>query len=112
MKIIYQPRHSGKTTELIKIASEGRYKLIVCGHQNAVDMVWKLAHTLKEEKVIKNLPPMPITMAQFLEGRFAHGRNIESFLIDDIEPYFGRFARGIPIEAISVTKDEEDNDAT
>jgi len=107
MKIIYKPRQAGKTTELIKIASDGRYKLIVCCHQDAVDMVWRLAHQLKEEGVIKNLPPMPITMAQFLEGRFAYGRNIESFLIDDVEHYFWRFSRGVPVEAMSITKDEE-----
>lgn len=105
MKIISRPRQSGKTTELIKLASKGRYKLIVCLNQRDVDRVWKLILDLKKKKVIKNTPPQPITHQQFLDGCYARGMNIEAFLIDEIQELL-KLLTPTEIEAITLTENE------
>jgi len=106
MKIIYRPRQSGKTTDLIKLASKGRYKLIVCRDQRDVDRVWKLILDLKKKKVIKNTPPQPITYQEFLDGRYAMGRNIEAFLIDEAQELL-KLLTPANIEAITLSHQED-----
>lgn len=106
MKIINKPRQSGKTTELIKLASKGRYKLIVVRDRKTVDQVWRRILELKELKEIENTPPQPITYQEFLDTRYA-GQNIESFLIDDAD-YFLQYLTSVKVEAITLTGGENE----
>ncbi|MBT9166751.1 MAG: hypothetical protein DDT19_00075 [Syntrophomonadaceae bacterium] len=98
MKIIYRPRGKGKTTELIKLASEGRYKLIICPSRDESQRIFRLAQELKMKI------PFPITYREFLAGQYALGRNIEELLIDNVE-LFLQYLTPIKIGAISITKE-------
>ena len=73
MKIILKPRQTGKTTELIKLASKDRYKLIVCMNRLDVERIWKLAQRLKEDNIIQKLPLHPITYQEFLKKKICQG---------------------------------------
>jgi len=100
MKVIYRPREAGKTTELIKLAAadeKGDCKYIVCATQ--ADCT-RIAEQAKEMGV--NIW-YPITFLEFLSGLY-YGRNIKSFLIDDVDRLLLRLSR-VPIEAITLTKD-------
>lgn len=102
MKVIHKKRGAGKTTELIKLASKGRYKMIVCHSRIEVDRVWKLILQMEKDKEIKGHPPQPITYQEFLETRYM-GRNIEAFLIDNVDLFLQSFTP-VKIEAITITK--------
>jgi len=104
VKIIYKPRGAGKTTELIKIASNGEHKQIVCRTSSVADQIWQTILKMKEDDEIKCLPPKPISYLQFLNKEY-RGKNIESFLIDDVD-IFLHCLTDIRIEAISVTKND------
>jgi len=104
MKIIYKPRQMGKTTELIKLAAKGRYKLIVCHSRREAHRVFQLAMKMKKDKIIKQSIPLPITYQEFLDGKYAMGRNIEAFLIDDVDLLI-TYLTPIKVEAISINKE-------
>jgi len=94
VKVIHKPRQTGKTTELIKIASqEGGY--IVC---HSRDEAYRISKTAEESgKPIL----FPITYDEYLNGLFC-GKNIKAFYIDNVELLLSRIARGVPVNAISV----------
>ena len=95
----------GKTTELIKLASKGRYKLIVCLNRRDVDRIWKLILDMEERKEIEGHPPQPITHQEFLDGRYTRGRNIETFLIDEAQELL-KLLTPTEIEAITLSHQE------
>jgi hypothetical protein len=101
MKIIHTPRGAGKTTQLIKIASEKEYKLIVCHSRSEVHRVWEMILKMKELKEIENLPPMPITYQEFLDRQYV-GKHIDEILIDNAD-LFLQYLTPIKIGAISLT---------
>ena len=107
MKIIYKPRLAGKTTELIKLASKGKYKLIVCYSRQDADRIFKHSLEMEKRKEIKHHPPLPITYDEFLRGKY-YGKNIESFLIDNAEFLITYLSKGVPIEAITLTKENKE----
>ena len=106
MKVILAGRGAGKTTKLIKQASKGRYKLIVCRHHNEAARIFELAKKMKEDKIIKSMIPMPISYDEFLKGEYAQGRNIEEFLIDDAQVLLQGLTH-IPIGTITINKDDK-----
>jgi hypothetical protein len=98
MKVIHKPRQTGKTTELIEIASqEGGY--IVCHNREEAYKILKTA-----EEIGKQIP-FPITYDEYLNGSFC-GKNIEAFYIDNVELLLSMIARGVPVNAISVNNEE------
>lgn len=100
MQVFYSPIGSGKTTELIKLASEnGGY--IVCANTHRRQQIFAQAKSL-------GLPiNFPLTFDDFLENRFC-ARNIKSFLIDEVESLLLKLAKGPRISAITIT-DEKSN---
>lgn len=105
MKIIHRPRAAGKTTELIKLASEAPYRLIVCPSKMHVKMIWNMAMEMLNIKVIKQLPPMPITYDEFLNKKY-FGKSVNGFLMDDVDWFIQSFTR-IRIEAVSISGEPE-----
>jgi len=98
MKVIHKPRRTGKTTELIKIASqEGGY--IVCYSYEEVYRISKTAEEMGEQILF------PITYDEFLNGSFC-SKNIKAFYIDNVELLLSRISMGVPVNAISVNKEE------
>jgi hypothetical protein len=102
MEIILRGRNLGKTTDLIIKAAE-EYSCIVCYSKQEANRIFKQATNM--ELYI----PFPITVTEFIEGKF-HGREIESFCIDNIETLLHRLARGVKITCITAnTKELEFN---
>ena len=97
MKIIIKPRGMGKTTELIKLATNGRYKLIVCHNHNEAQKIFQQARKMKLKI------PLPISYQEFLDKQY-YGKNIESFLIDNVDMFL-TYLTSVPIEAISFNDD-------
>ncbi len=98
MKVIHKPRQTGKTTELIKIASqEGGY--IVCHSRGEAYRISKTAEEIGKQILF------PITYDEYLNGSY-RGKNIKAFYIDNVEFLLSIIARGVPVKAVSVNKEE------
>ena len=98
MKVIHKPRKTGKTTELIKIASQ-EGGIIVCHSRDEAYRISKTAEEIGEQILF------PITYDEYLNGSFC-GKNIEAFYIDNVELLLSRIARGVPVNAISINKED------
>jgi hypothetical protein len=98
MKVIHKPRQAGKTTELIKIASQEGGHIVCYSHEEA----YRISKTAEEigEQIL-----FPITYDEYLNGSFC-GKNIEAFYIDNVELLLSKISRGVPVNAISVNKEE------
>ena len=98
MKIILEPRRSGKTTKLINMSAEtGAY--IVCHTKADTDRVWDIA-----QKMGKNIP-YPISASDFLSRRY-HPEGVRSLLIDNADLILQAISQ-VPIDAISLTYSSE-----
>jgi len=97
MKIINKPRCTGKTTELIKIASEEN-SYIVCRHEHEARRIAEQA-----ESMGLNIN-FPITFNDFIQHRFFEG-GINSFLIDCADGLLQGLAGNVPIKAITTTEE-------
>jgi hypothetical protein len=96
MKVIHKPRQAGKTTALIKLASqEGGY--IVCHSHNEAYRISKTAEELGKQILF------PITYDEYITGSFC-GKNIKAFYIDNVDFLLSMIARGVQVNAISVNK--------
>lgn len=96
MKVIHKERQTGKTAELIEIASrEGGY--IVChGHDEA----YRISKVAEESgKPIL----FPLTYDEYLSGDF-HGKNIKAFYIDNVDFLLSKISRGVPVKAFTINK--------
>lgn len=99
MKVICQARQEGKTTKIIiRAAATGGY--IVC--QSPAE-AFRIYGQAKKMGLDINFP---ITFTEFLNGAF-QGKNISAFHIDNVDTLLSLLARGIPIDSISLTKDED-----
>jgi hypothetical protein len=97
MKIILARGH-GKTIDAIRIAAEdGLY--IVCIDRNEAGRVFSCSREFGLDI------PFPITFSEFLEGRFS-GKGIKGFVIDNADQLLAYIARGVPVAAITMTKEE------
>jgi hypothetical protein len=104
MKIIYRPSGFGKTMELIRLASEEPYGLIVCHSIDEIVRIWDVALKMKEDKEIENLLPFPISYRDFLEKRF-YEKNVSKIFIDNIDMFIQSLT-SVEIGAITLTREE------
>jgi len=95
MEIICKARQSGKTTQLINKAAED-FLYIVCINRDEAYRVATLS-----EKIGKDIP-YPITMDDFIKGRF-HEIGINGFLIDNGEELIKKIARSVSVKAVTFT---------
>ena len=104
MKVIFQPRHTGKTTKLI-MESHDKWFYIVCIDRKMADWTFDYARKLGVDI------PNPITFEDLLQGRF-YPRGIKGFLIDDfdvmIESFLRRITRGVSVETIVLNDRKEE----
>lgn len=104
MKIIYGAAGSGKTRELIKLASMGGYKLIVCHSRDEARRIFNLSMQMLEDKEIEKEISFPITYWEFSHNLY-FAPNVEAVLIDNADMFL-RSISSAKIEAISLTKEE------
>lgn len=97
MKVIAKPRHSNKTSELIKLSAQTGY-YIVCRNQQTTRLIVKAA------KELKLYIPFPLTYTEWLEGRYsAYG--VKGVLIDDVDALC-TYISNVPVIALTVTVDD------
>lgn len=95
MKTIIGKRRSGKTTELIKLASEtGGY--IVCRDMDECSRIQSIA---KEKGYSISFP---ITYSEFAKRQY-HSKGIKCFLIDNVELLLS-YMSDVPIHAITLNQ--------
>lgn len=92
-KINTAGRGTGRTTELIRKCAEYNYAVIVCPNRAMANFTFSMAREMG-----MNIP-MPITFKEFAEGR-AYFRNVDAFLIDNLEFVLSSMARGVPIAEV------------
>jgi len=99
MKILYAPRHSGKTMWLIqKCAKHGGY--IVCHSLREAQRVHKLAMNFGY-----NIP-FPLTFEQFLSGHY-YGQGVEKVYVDNVDMLVN-YISTVPVAAITLTSETSD----
>lgn len=94
MKIIAKQRAAGKTTELIKIASETDGYIVCIG----VDECARIASEAQDLGLKINFP---ITYNEFKNGEYCK-KNIKAFLIDNADSYL-QYITPLPIIAATVS---------
>ena len=104
MRIIIRPRLAGKTFEIIKYASE-KNRLILCFSRIEADRVWNEMILMHEDGKISNLPPRPMSMTEFLDGR-ARGKHYDGVLIDNADVVLQMLVSPQKLEAISLNTDK------
>lgn len=88
-------RGGGKTLLLVQMShSTGKY--IVCESMDVADQIREFAFRNKYKI------PLPITYDDFLNRRY-RGKNIEGFLIDDVEKLCQYISKEVPILAITLS---------
>ena len=98
MKIIITSRQGGKTTKLIEEAKKLKgYNLIICHSRKEALRLWD------EIKIKGYSLPLPITFEEFLDGRY-YGKNINAFLIDNVDLLVQYISKGVKIHAITLTE--------
>lgn len=98
MKIIYKPRRTGKTTDLIKLSHEsGGY--IVCFNQIEAERVFRIAIGMN-----CNIP-FPISFDEFITKQY-HGSGIKEFYIDNIDMCIQEVSP-VPVQTITISKTED-----
>lgn len=96
MQIIYKPRGSGKTTDLIKEAAK-TFSYIVCQNYKEADRIRNRARTLGLDI------SYPITYREFLDGSY-NLIGSKSLLIDNVESLLQSIS-SVPIKAITLTEE-------
>jgi hypothetical protein len=98
VKVIHKERRTGKTAELIEIASsEGGY--IVCHCHDEAYRISKVAEESGKPILF------PLTYNEYLSGAF-HGKNIKAFYIDNVDILFSTISKGVPVKAFTINKEE------
>lgn len=94
MVIIKGPRQSGKTDELIKLASARKAYLVVFSYAEA-QRCQERARSLGLSLYF------PLTYEEFIKGDF-YGKGARGFLVDDVEDLLRYTARGVEVLAYSI----------
>jgi hypothetical protein len=98
VKVIYKERRTGKTTELIDMASQnGGY--IICHSRDEAYRISKEAE--KNGKQIL----FPLTYEEYLNGSFC-GKNIKAFYIDNVDFLLSKIAKGVQVMAFTINKED------
>lgn len=77
MQVLINPRQSGKTTRILRMA-EQEHAYIVCFNHEEAQRLWRIA---REQKI---RIPQPITWDEFRNGRY-RGLGIKGFMIDNLD---------------------------
>ncbi len=93
MKIIYRPRCTGKTTELIEMALAENLYIICANHKECINIS-------RQSQMMEKFIPFPLTYDEFINKRFC-GRNINGFLIDNVEILLQYMAGIVPVKAMA-----------
>lgn len=97
MTLVFGPKRSGKTHRAIRESAEtGAY--IVCDSHNEA---WRISQ--QAEKMGLCIP-FPITYYDFNSGAF-HTRGVPGFIIDNVDKYFRRMGRGVPVKILTFDED-------
>lgn len=102
MKQIIGSRDSGKTSALIQLSIEKGYT-IVCQDAKEKSMIKSYAANHYDGKL-----PTPIIFSDFMKIDYS-GSDISGLLIDNADNFLESIAKSIPIHAITLTKDFEEN---
>lgn len=105
MKIIFRPRQTGKTDELIRISAQfeeqGECNYIVCSNHPEA---YRIAQRAKEMDLQIGFP---LTFDELI-GQSYSSRNIKFFVIDNVELLLQYLSR-VPIHAITLTRYEDEH---
>ena len=101
MKLIYRPRQTGRTTELIKQCAAYNYAIIVCPTRVSADYIFQ-----KSKELGENIP-LPICISEFCTGRF-NNRHVDAFLFDDLDSCLRVLAKGVPIDSVVFEEAEDE----
>lgn len=99
MKLFLSGRHTGKTTELIKLAAE-RFCYIVCRSRAEADRISRIAKELNFDI------PYPITYVDFIRADYYH-KGIRGFVIDDIDALLLEMCPYVPIVGVALNTDQD-----
>ena len=98
MRIIYRPRGTGKTRELIWMSHETGYTIVTNKHNYAKE----IKHIA--DSIGVSIPD-PMAIDFVLPGKY-EGLKIKGILIDNVELVLGTIFRGLSIGAITMRKEE------
>ena len=98
MKFIIKPRQTGKTTELIKIASKSNGAYIIVSDKLRADQLFNQAKKLGYDI------NYPLTQNEIVNKKY-YGIGVKSFLIDDVESFLYGIINYAPILAITGTEE-------
>ncbi len=99
MKVIARPVSQGKTGEAIRLAAEG-FLTIVCANRRRVQDVAAYAGRMGLDI------PFPLTFKEFKKDQFCH-KSIKGFVIDDADQLLMILCKGVSLDAITVTADQQ-----
>jgi len=105
-QVIHQHRQTGKTTRLIEMCAEAEAKgecsyIVVHSHNEA----YRVSQLAKE---LGKIIGFPITFDEFLRGAYDK-RRVKHLYIDEAQFLFGMLSPYVPIEAVTMTKEDNDN---
>ena len=101
MRVIHKNQNSGKTDTIIREAEKNQ-SYVVCQSRRHVEHVAERARELGVSIAL------PITFHEFLKGQFSSHRGAGqiSFVVDDLDILLAEISRGVPIKAISLTREK------
>lgn len=99
MKLFLSGRHTGKTTELIKLAAE-RFCYIVCRSRTEADRIAGIAKKLNLDI------PYPITYGDFIRVDYYH-KGVRGFVIDDVDALLSAMCPHVPIIGITLNTEQD-----
>ena len=97
MQVIQGARGSGKTTELIKLASYDNGYIVCHDHQEA----FRIA---QQATAMGEVIHFPITFREFFKGEF-YTKGVKQFYIDNVDKFLQQIAGSVPIHTIVLNKD-------
>ena len=101
MQVIHWPRGGGKTKKLIEMA-DNYNGYIVCPSIRDVERIFKMAQDMGKKI------NFPLTLEDFKHRKY-HAPGCKRFYIDDVDRCLQALS-GVPIVAITVTKEEAKDD--
>ena len=97
MKMLIQPRNTGKTTTLVCLSARDQLYIVVPTNKRRRSL-WHIS------KVLDVKIPYPITWEEYIGGHF-HPPGIRGFLFDDLDDMIRMSANGVPVIGFSATLD-------
>ena len=98
MQVIYKPRGTGKSTDLIKLSVETNSYILVKDRKRALDLS-KMASDLGYPQML-----FPITLTEYMANKMK-GSHVKTILIDDADDILQAIFNTVTIQAITLTKE-------